>query len=171
MEFQQFSFCGMERFERVRDKLYAFLSPSLPMDDYDFQQAVEEAVENAGRYSVDGPFKARICIKARLTDTDAAVTVLSKTTPFDALAYQKKLQRLLENPETRNMSWGDYVGTSLESSGFWYMLTGCDYLYVEANGQSVTLVKSFLHPSDEESVTRISALVPRFLVKRNGVIL
>lgn len=171
MEFQQFTFRGMDRFESIRDKLYGFLSPAFPAADYDFQQAIEEAVENAGRYSVDGPFKAHICIKARLTDTDAAVTVLSKTTPFDALAYQKKLQRLLENPETRNMSWGDYVGTSLESSGFWYMLTGCDYLYVEANGQSVTLVKSFLHPSDEESVTRISALVPRFLVKRNGVIL
>lgn len=69
------------------------------------------------------------------------------------------------------MDWGDYVGLSDASTGFWYMLTGCDYLYLDSHGQAVTLVTSIRDHVDVVPVTRIGALVPRFLVRENGVIL
>ena len=100
-----------------------------------------------------------------------SIQVLSKTHPFDAKAYQKRLQALLKDPVIRTMDWGDYVGLSDASTGFWYMLTGCDYLYLDSHGQAVTLVTSIRDHVDVVPVTRIGALVPRFLVRENGVIL
>ena len=72
-----------------------------------------------------------------------------------------------------NMDWGDYIGERDESSGIWYMLTGCEYLYMDEHGQCITLVaKTTDSPQeDKKKITRINLLVPRFLIRNEiGVI-
>lgn len=169
LQIHQFSFCGLARFPAIRKRLSKLLDDAFHYHDYSFFQAIEEAVENAARYSTEGFEKAPILIKVRLMPTDAAVSIYSSTQPFDALAYQKKLRRLAADPKASQQEWGDYLGMSTASSGFFYMLTGCDYLYLDRNGQNITLVKRIKN-KEETEITKIGLLVPRFLVKHNGVI-
>ena len=167
----QFRMIGLQKFDRVAEKLYQLLEQAFGYKDEYFQQAVEEAVCNAARYSIYGPEKADITIIVRITAADVSVTVISPTHKFDAITYQLKLMKLLDS-KYKDMEWGDYVGLKLDSSGFWYMLTGVDYLLIDSEGQSITLSKTVKSHNPELPVTtKISCLVPRFLVRQNGVIL
>jgi len=173
LQITQFEFHGLEEFGTIQKRLFDYIYTAFEYTNYEFQQAVEEAVCNAARYSVDGPTKAKISIHVRKMAYDIAVTVRSKTEIFDAEAYKKKLLKLLEDPKIAEMDWGDYIAGSTASSGFWYMLTGCDYLYIDSEGQSVTLVaktggEDYL--PNRERTTRIDRLVPRFMIRKNGVI-
>lgn len=171
LQYHQFEFIGLKRFGPIQEKLYTLLEQAMTYRDDAYNQAIEEAVCNAARYALDGPRKAHITIVVQIMPSTISIQVLSKTHPFDAKAYQKRLQALLKDPVIRTMDWGDYVGLSDASTGFWYMLTGCDYLYLDSHGQAVTLVTSIRDHVDVVPVTRIGALVPRFLVRENGVIL
>lgn len=133
--------------------------------------ALTEAVNNAARYSVDGMEKARITISIRIMQGDVSVSVRSKTRPFDALEYQQKLNNLLSDKKVARMDWNDYTVHQLGGRGFWYILQAVDYLYVDANGQEVTLCAKTPMSPDEDITYRVGDLVPRFLVKQNGVIL
>lgn len=168
-----FTFKGLQNYGPVQKKLFDLLCATFMYTNYEFQQAIEEAVCNAARYSVDGPEKANITIKVRRMPYNVAVTVISKTHPFDAKAYQKKLEALKKDPKISKMEWGDYIGLSTASSGFWYMLTGCDYLVMDEHGQAITLVASIDKERPEEDIKKtkiIDILVPRFMVKDDGVI-
>ena len=136
----QFTFKGLQNYDQVQEKLFRELEAAFTYTDYDFQQAVDEAVCNAAKYSIAGPTEARITINVRRMPFDVAVTVYADTHPFDAQAYRDKLNALLKDKKTAEMDWGDYVGLQPISSGFWYMLTGCNSLYIDEDGQSITLV-------------------------------
>lgn len=166
----QFRIVGLQKFDKAAEKIYPLLEQAFGHTDEYFQQAVEEAVCNAGRYSIFGPEKAEITIIIRISATDVSVSVISPTRKFDAIAYQKKLQKLSESKQ-KDMEWGDYIGLKPDSSGFWYMLTGVDYLLIDAEGQSITLSKNTTSHPEIPVTTKISCLVPRFLVRQNGVIL
>jgi len=169
--YNQFEIIGLDDYENIVDRFYSLIDQVFGYKDLFYLQAVEEAVCNAGRYSVYGPEKAQILILMRVAAYDIAVTVISKTHPFDALGYQKKL-RSLANSKYADMDWGEYVGLTTASSGFWYMLTGVDYLYIDSDGQSITLSKNRMRRAAEKNVSKkISVLAPRFLVKENGVII
>lgn len=165
----QYNFVGLQNFTPVAERLYAQFEQVFGYRDEYYQQALEEAVCNAARYSIYKPEKAEILILVRQMAYDIAVTVISRTRPFDAIAYQKKLRSLAADPKYRDMDWGDYIGLTTASSGFWYMLTGVDYLYIDDDGQSITLSKNTIKKS-EIVTTKIGMLVPRFLVRKNGVI-
>lgn len=163
----QFTFKGLQNYDSVQEKIFRNLEAAFTYTDYDFQQAVDEAVCNAAKYSIAGPTKARITINVRRMPFDIAVTVYAETHPFDAQAYRDKLYALLKDKETAEMDWGDYVGLQPISSGFWYMLTGCNYLYIDEDGQSITLVaKTSGVCPDQPKTTKIKYLVPRFFVRR-----
>ena len=165
----QFVFKGLQNYDSIQEKLFKEFETAFTFVDYDFQQAVDEAVCNAAKYSVDGPTRARITINVRRMPFDIAVTVYSHTHPFDAAAYQQKLQDLLQDEEVAEMDWGEYIGMQPISSGFWYMMTGCNYLYIDDQGQSVTLVANTNRvPLDEPKTTKIKDLVPRFFVQKSG---
>lgn len=171
MTYNQFEFSGLQNYEKIADKLFLMIEQVFGFKDEYYQQAVEEAVCNAGRYSVYGPEQAKILINIRVAAYDIAVTIISKTHPFDALAYQKKLRSLANDTRYADMDWGDYVGLTTASSGFWYMLTGVDYLFIDSIGQSITLSKNTLRRAEMNVSTKISMLVPRFFVRDNGVII
>lgn len=172
MQIDQFKFTGLNEYGPIQQKIYKILYTAFGgATNYEFQQSIEEAVCNAARYNIDGPLNAKISIRVRRMPFDVAVTVYSETVVFDAVAYQRRLQELAHNPQYAEMDWGDYVAGSTASSGFWYMLTGCDYVYVDSKGQSITLVaKTTGINLEEERTTKISQLVPRFLIKKDGVI-
>lgn len=173
MQITQFRFKGMQEYEAVQEKIYQLVYLAFQGNvNYEYQQAIEEAVCNAAQYSVDGPIKAEIFIKVRQMPLDIAVTVSAETRPFDAFAYQARLQRLLKIPSIAKLDWGDYVADMPASSGFWYMLTGCDYLYVDNNGEAVTLVAKTVssYSSAKGKTTSLSDIIPRFLIRKNGVI-
>ena len=134
--------------------------------------AVIEAMSNAAKYSVDGPLNAKISMEVRIMPQDIGVKIFSKTSTFNVREYRQKLRDIAQNPQYAEMDWGDYIGERDESSGFWYMLTGCEYLYMDENGQCITLVaKTADLPQDNEKITRIKLLVPRFLIRNEtGVI-
>ena len=172
MQLDQFKFTGLQNFGPVQEKIFKIIYIAFQgQTNYEYQQAIEEAVQNAARYSVDGPYNANITIIIRRMAFDIAVSVYSETNSFDALAYRDRLQKLMLNPKYYDMDWGDYVADSTASSGFWYMLTGCNYIYLDADGQSITLVaKTEGVNLNIEPTTKIGQLVPRFLIKKEGVI-
>ena len=172
MQIDQFKFVGLQKFAPTQEKLYKIIYTAFDgTDNYLYQQAIEEAVCNAAKYSIDGPLNAKISIRVRRMPFDIAVTIYSETNQFDAVEYQRRLQDLSNNPQYAEMDWGDYVSGTMASSGFWYMLTGCDYVYIDSKGQSITLVAKTTGVNlEDERTTKISQLVPRFLIKKDGVI-
>ncbi len=168
-----FKFKGLQEFSAASDEMNKIYQAAFQGNDYsDFEMAVIEAMSNAAQYSLYGPTEARISMCIRIMPNDIGVTIFSKTQPFDVRKYRKKMQKLAAHPEFGQMDWGDYIGERNESSGFWYMLTGCDYLYMDENGQRITLVaKTANLPLVRKQITRINLLVPRFLIRtETGVI-
>lgn len=165
MNYLQYKFIGLDGFTPIAEELYEKLTEFFVFRNEPFEIAIEEAVCNAGRYSVYGVEKAKIVIKVRLTDIDVTVQVISKTKPFDTTARQKELRKLAADSRYADMEWGDYVGSTTQGCGIWYMLTAVDYLCIDARGQCIALSKS---KEKNELITKIGALAPRFLVKQGG---
>lgn len=168
-----FTFEGLQGFAEIHDELNKIYNEAFKGRDYfDFEMAVVEAMSNAAQYSLYGPTKAKISMRIRIMPNDIGVTIFSRTKPFDVRKYRKKLQKLADHQEFGQMDWGDYIGERNESSGFWYMLTGCDYLYMDENGQRITLVaKTANLPLVRKQITKINLLVPRFMIRnKTGVI-
>ncbi|WP_303105847.1 hypothetical protein [uncultured Mitsuokella sp.] len=165
-----YEFTGYQTYEKTQKKIEALLRDAFEADNFRFFMAVNEAVCNAARYSIHKPQKARITIEVRIMNYDVAVKVSSATTPFRAEEYQKKLRHILEDEKASNMEWGDYLGFTLASRGFYYMLSAVDYLYVDQNGQSVTLCAKIPYDPSQPYPTRLRDIIPKFLVSKNGVI-
>lgn len=181
MEHYSFSFTGYQNFDAVAEKLDAIYQKAFGFDNYDYRIAVTEAVCNAARYSLQGLTEAEIRLTLQISPVSISTTVYARTTPFDVHSYRKKLQKLLEDPDTAAKDWGDHLGSIDASRGIWYMLTGCDSVYFDYRGQSVTLF-AYLEPKKEDKAdkkdeerepraTRIDLLLPRFYIKEHGVIL
>ena len=164
---------GLPGFYDIRDELEDLYKQAFKKKDYfDFEMAVIEAMSNAAKYSMDGPLHAKIHMEVRIMPQDIGVKIYSRTIKFNVREYRQKLREIAQNPEYANMDWGDYIGERDESSGFWYMLTGCEYLYMDENGQCITLVAKTTGASKKDKkITRINLLVPRFLIRNEiGVI-
>lgn len=172
MEVQTFRFTGLQNYDKYASKIERILNACFQGENDLFFIALTEAVNNAARYSVDGMEKAHITITIRIMQGDISVTVASKTRPFDAFDFQQKLNALLDDRKIARMDWNDYTVRQLGGRGFWYILQAVDYLYVDSEGQEVTLCAKTPMPTDGDDVSvRVGDLVPRFLVKQNGVIL
>ena len=170
MEFREYRFEGYQNYEDVQKDIGKVLEGCFGCVNPYYGLAMNEAVCNAAKYSLDGPAKAKIIIQLRTTPDDVALAVLARTRPFDATRYQRELRALLLRPEIRSLEWGDYTADTEKSRGFWYILMACDYMYMDAKGQSVTICRSRKFDPDEEVDTHIERLVPRFLVCKDGVI-
>lgn len=168
MNYLQYKFIGLDGFTPIAKELYEKLTEFFGYQNESFEIAIEEAVCNAGRYSVYGVEKAKIFIKVRFTDVDATVQVISQTKPFDATARQRELRKLAADSRYANMDWGDYIGLSSKGCGIWYMLTAVDYLCIDAKGQYIALSKS---TEKTDLTTKIGTLAPRFLVKQGGMVI
>lgn len=155
-------------FISVLPDLQEILSKAIPVENY-FIIAVNEAVCNAAKYSIYGHEEAKINIEIVVTPEDLTVTVKSKTKPFDAIKYRDDLRKLKENSSYQDMPWSEYTGLSAKSRGFWMMLMAVDYLYMDANGEKISLNVSLPYRS-EEALRTIGELVPRFFVEKDGVI-
>lgn len=169
MDIFRYQFTGYEAYQEVLPLLQDKICAAVQDDEYHFVLAVNEAVCNAARYSIQGPYAAEIKIKMRITDCDITVSVFSKTVPFDAIQYRDRLLKLTDNPQIAAMDWGDYTANTEKSRGFWYMLTACDYLYMAEDGQQITLCARTPCQS-QNFTTKIGDLVPRFFVEKKGVI-
>lgn len=170
MDIYNYEIIGYEAYQNILPELQQKLDDLLKDEEYHYVLAVNEAVCNAARYSVFGPAAAQIKIKLQITDCDISLTVMSQTRPFHAMRYKEQLVRLLDDKNFADMDWGDYTADTEKSRGFWYMLSGCDYLYIAEDGQEITL--STRTPYDKKYFTaKIKDLVPRFFVKKNEVIL
>lgn len=156
-------------FDEVLPKLQKILSQRIYDEDSYFIIAINEAVCNAARYSVYGYEEAQIKIELIITAEDITVTVESKTKPFDAVKYRDELKRLKEDPNFKDMPWFQYTGASIRSRGLWMIMMAVDYLYMESNGDKISLNISL--PYRKEEITRtIGELVPRFYIEKDGVI-
>ena len=155
-------------FISVLPDLQEIISQAIPVENY-FIIAVNEAVCNAAKYSIYGHEEAKINIEIVVTPEDITVTVASKTKPFDAIKYRDDLKKLEKDSAYKDMPWSEYTGLSVRSRGFWMMLTAVDYLYVDANGDKISLNLSLPYKS-EETLRTIGELVPRFFVEKDGVI-
>ena len=169
MQYRQFECIGLDEYADIQKEIYGILYRSSFYYDYAFMQAIEEAVVNAAQYSAD-PHTAHILITMRVMTHNIAVTISSPTPPFDAIAFQQRLKNLTKDPIVKEMDWGEYIWQSDTGAGIWYMLTGSEYLCMDARGQSVTLFARRSMPTVGITETRIGLLVPRFLIKQNGVV-
>lgn len=170
MDLYSFSFSGYQNFDPIAEHLEKLYEKTFGFDNYDYRIAVTEAVCNAARYSLQGLMEADIQIIVKISPVSISTSVLARTHPFDVLSYRKRLLSLLET-DAATKDWGDYLGGEDASRGIWYMLTGCDYVYYDFRGQSVTLFAYLSEQGKQEPrPTQIGLLLPRFYVKENGVI-
>jgi hypothetical protein len=170
MQHHQFECIGLDEYADIQEEIHSLLYRSFFYYDYPFMQAVEEAVVNAAQHSVDA-YRARILIVMRVMTRNIAVTVACQTKVFNAIAFQQKLKQLMNDPVTKEMDWGAYIRQTDAAAGIWYMLTGSEYLCMDARGQSVTIVTRRAQPIQIDTLeTRIGLLAPRFLVQQDGVI-
>jgi len=170
MEIFSYRFTGYAAYQDILPELQKKICENLCDDEFHYVMAVNEAVCNAARYCVDGLQNAEIEIELRIMQADIATTIRAKTKPFDVVLYRKQLLKLLEDKAICNMEWGDYTADTEKSRGFWYMLTACDYLYMADDGQEITLCAMTPY-NPHELTTKIGNLIPRFFIKKNGVIL
>ncbi len=148
----------------IQDDLVVLKDPN-----YYYECALNEAVCNAARYSVDGIQNAKITIDMRISGSDVETTVSSHTRVFDVIRYRNLMRQLANDPKYGELDWVEYTGLSEKSRGIWMMLTACDHLYYESHGQSVTLCARI--PTEEARITKkIKSLLPKFLVLVNGVV-
>ena len=135
-----------------------------------YMTSIVEAVSNASKFSVQGEEKAHIRLSIKTTADDIITTVSSETRSFDVAAFHRSLKQLAEDHETGAKEWGEYLGLKETSRGFWYMLTGVEYLFVDTETSEVTLVARIPFPPAEEHSLKIRDLVSRFYTKKGGII-
>ena len=169
MRHYQFECIGLDGYAGIREEIHGILYRAFFGQNYAFIQAMEKAVENAARYSIDAD-NAHILLALRVMTRNIAVTVSCRTKVFDAFAFRKTLRNLVKDPIVKEMDWGAYIRQEDTDAGIWYMLIGSEYLCMDAQGQSVTMVarRSILPIDITEN--RIGLLVSRFLIKQNGVV-
>lgn len=156
-------------FTDVLPELTEILS-NLTDDNSNFLTAINEAVRNASKYSIYGFEEAKIKIELVITNEDVTVTVVSKTKPFNALEYRNKLLKLKEDPKSKDMPWSKYTENLKRGRGFWIMLMAVDYLYMDINGDKISLNISLPRKADEVTST-LGELIQRFFVEKDGVVI
>jgi len=164
-----YQFVGYEAYHDVLPELQKKICAVLHDEEFHYILALNEAVCNAAKYSMDGIQNANIEIKLKITKYDISTTIRSHTQAFDVNLYRDNLLKLIKNKEIYDMEWGDYTANTENSRGFWYMLTACDYLYMDSKSQDVTLCARVPY-EPENFTTKIGNLVPRFFIRKNGVI-
>ena len=169
MEIRNFNLKGYQNYAPIENKITALLTEIFADQHLPLMIAINESVLNAVKYSVDGIEEANVSILVRIFSKELRITIKSNTKYFDAFAYQKKLQNILETESNLTMDWGDYIGDKDTGRGFWYILSAVDYFLINEFGDEVTLVirKPQLLSSQVDS---LYYLIPKFLVMRNGVI-
>jgi len=156
-------------FEQVMPDLQKIIEDTLLDKDDNFLIAVNEAVCNAAKYANDGSALAPIDIDVVITSEDISVSVQSDTQPFNVEMFRNNMRKLAQDPAWRDREWCDYTGSTERSRGYWLMLMSVSYLYIRSDGKEVTLCADI--PFQKEHVTRkISDIVPRLLLMKNGVI-
>lgn len=164
-----YSFQGYQNYEPYRKKLAALCEKAFIEHNPYFMIAINEAVCNAFKYHKLGPREGSVSIQVRLSESDITVIVRADTHAFDMKDFQKRMRALLKNKKTSAMEWGDYTDDTDRSRGFWYMLQAVDYLIAESDCSSVTLSEHIPY-SNLPLDTHIEYLVPKLMVRTNGVI-
>ena len=166
-------FSGYNNYDgAICDELKRILFDAFKMNNSYFNLAVNEAVCNVAKHSVEGADNVHCFINILVSEVDVSVRIRGKTIPFDAKEFQKRLQTIRDTPQLTHMEWGDYLNTvNLDMGmGFWYMLTGVDYLCIERDGSEIMLTTMLPCDRSKGRNTTINYLVPRFLVRDKGVI-
>lgn len=169
MQHHQFRCFGLDGYAEIQEEIYGILYRSFFYNDHAFMAAIDAAIVNAAAYTAER--SSCILIRLRIMTHDIAVTVTAETREFNACAFRQTLKMLTDDPAIKELDWSAYAGQKNSGTGIWRMLTGCAYLYMDARGQSVTMVARRSLPPDDMIETRIGFLVPRFFVKKEGVIL
>lgn len=163
-------FTGYKKYIDSFDAIRNLLNGYLKDETESFVTAVNEAVLNAAEYSVRGLEKAEIEIDICVYDTDISVTVKSMTHEFDALRYRQQLWDMYYSIGDREISWGQYTADTEMSRGLWYILAACDFAVMDCRGQEISLYTQY--PAKKENlITKMKLLLPRFLIKKHGVVL
>ena len=166
-EVRKYHVNGYHEYQNIEKDLHSFLSKIFGDDNIHFRIAINEAVCNTAKHTnVDNNGAD---IEVVVTNNAVDVIVRAKTFNFDAKEYKKKLLELAQNKRYQVMDWGTYTEMFNLGMGFWYMMSGVDYLIVERDGSSITL-STALPFIKGEPVTQIGKLVPRFFVRDRGVI-
>ena len=158
-------------YDEVMPWLETLYDRYLQDEDGHYLIAVNEAVCNAAKYANDGPALAPIDIEVVITPgQDISVSVRSDTQPFNVEMFRDNMRKLAaDDSPWKDREWCDYTGSTERSRGYWLMLMSVSYLYIRSDGKEVTLYADI--PFQKEHVTRkISDIVPRLLLMKNGVI-
>lgn len=103
--------------------------------------AVNEAVCNAARYSINLLNECKIKIKIYVKDKEIIIIVSSKTVDNSAIGIRKKMYRIAD--KNRNSDWGEATRNKLNGRGLWIMLQGVSKLVVDEQMNWISLRKKF----------------------------
>lgn len=167
---KEFKFRGYQNYENYREEIKMLVNEATQDEDMRYYLAINEAVCNAAKYSVSGVLDAEITIKIRLEKSSIHTLVSCQTKPFNARKFREKLRQLAREQTLANMDWGDYTHDAVSGRGFWYMLSACDFIFVEEKGQKVMLHTSLPLCAEHKKHTRIKQLISRFYIEDGGLI-
>lgn len=167
-EHYEFQFQGWGSY---KDEIVAQIEPILHRTVQDANQhfltAIHEAVRNAAAYGRIAE-KTWITLRLLVNDGDVKAQIKAENQPFDVRRFRQGLQRLAMDARLGKMDWQDYV-KGRKGQGFWKMLMAVEYLCVDVTGRQITLCAK--RPFKENQIqNRISVLVARFYLEKNGVI-
>lgn len=133
-----YHFVGHSQYRFFQSEIKELIMAASLDKEMDFYLAINEAVCNAAKYSINGYKNADISICIKLDNYSMTAVISSETVHFNANAYLQRMKDLAKS-KSRNMEWGDYTHDSIGGRGFFYMLQACDYVTLSPDGNVVML--------------------------------
>lgn len=168
---KEYRFFGYQNYEPCRQEIKNLVNGITRDEDMRYYLAINEAVCNAAKYSIAGIMDAEISICIRIDSHSIHTRISCQTQKFDARRYREKLRGWARDEKIRDMDWGDYTHDQISGRGFWYMLSACDYIFVDEDAQQIMLHCSLPVNEEQKKRTHIRQLVPRLFIDNRGVII
>lgn len=168
---KEYRFCGYQNYEGCRQEIKQMVNHATQDEDMRFYLAINEAVCNAAKYSMASASTAEIFIRIRIDQCAIQAHISCQTKKFDIRKYREKLRVWARDEKIKNMDWGDFTHDDISGRGFWYMLSACDYIFMEETGQHIILHNSLPISLEHKNRTHIRQLVPRLFIDDRGLII
>lgn len=166
-----YRFIGYPAYQQYRQEIKDRITKATEDKELSYYIAVNEAVCNAARYGLAGPLETEIEIKLKIEEDNLQTQITSKSRSFDFITYRQQLRNLAASARTQKVDWRDYLDDETPSGrGIWLMLTACNYLCIEKEGQHI-LLNTPLPWNPSIVRNQIGQLVSRLFLNDRGLVI
>lgn len=165
MEKYHFTFVGKENEEK---KLMKLIKKLYREENSSLKLSVMDAIHYAEETEKNKIGAAKIDVECQIMRNEFRITIISNTKMINVEEYQTKMKKLLTNKEFQAKDWEQIERTGIRKE-IWEMLEGVEYLCASEDGQEITFCER-IPASKKPENHHLKFLIPKFLVKRDGVV-